>query len=894
MMKQKFSVSGMTCSACVAHVERAVKKLPGVHDVRVNLLMQNMIVDYEPETVDPQRIIAAVEKAGYGAEVITAAEAVHAGPGGAVGAAGTYTDPVGAGSIGAGKGAETYTDPVDAASGTSDITDRPDPVARRQRLEALVSVAANIGSRGKATTQAKDRMAGEWREMKRRLIASVCFLLPLFYIAMGHMAGLPLPAFLSGHHNAANFALVQLMLCLPIVRINEKYFRGGFGSLLRGAPNMDSLIAVGSAASVVYGLFALLQIGYGLGHMDTVRVELYMADLYFESAAVILTLITLGKYLETKSKGRTGEAIARLLDLAPETATVALDGQEYEIPTEDVIPGDILALRPGAKVPVDGLVIEGVSSVDQSALTGESIPVPKGPGDALSAATVNKAGFLLMEARRVGDDTTLAQIIRLVEEAGASRAPIARLADRIAAVFVPVVMGIALLTAVVWLLAGRSPEFALSNAIAVLVISCPCALGLATPVAIMAGTGRGAEHGILIKSAEAFERAGAIHTAVLDKTGTVTEGKPKVTDIVAYRENGESDLLALAASLEKPSEHPLAEAILDAAEAAGLPLLPVETFQAIFGQGVEGSIGGKPYWAGNAGLMAAKGTALGEVSPDETTPDGISPDGGLPAATASAALLQDNAANDDMGMPGDDAGSAAASPAAVAAVFARAGKTPLFVADADGCLGVVAVADEVRPTSAAAVRTLKSMGIDVILLTGDNRQTAEAVRRRLGIDRAVAEVLPQDKEREIRILQEAGRRVAMIGDGVNDAPALARADVGIAIGAGTDVAIESADIVLMKSDLPDAAAAIQLSRATMRNIRQNLFWAFFYNCIGIPLAAGLFYGWLGWKLSPMFAAAAMSFSSVSVVTNALRLRFFKPKYAAEGGTIHSSGGDWDD
>ena len=830
MMKQKFSVSGMTCSACVAHVERAVKKLPGVEDVRVNLLMQNMIVDYRPEDVDPLRIIAAVEKAGYGAEVIAAAEGVHTV------------------SAGAADGDGTFTDPGQAASGAPD---RLDPVVRRQRLEALASAVADTGSRRKAATQAKDRMAGEWREMKRRLVASVCFLIPLFYIAMGHMAGLPLPSFLSGHHNAANFALVQLILCLPIIRINEKYFRGGFSSLLRGAPNMDSLIAVGSAASVVYGLFALLQIGYGLGHMDTARVELYMADLYFESAAVILTLITLGKYLETKSKGRTGEAIARLLDLAPETATVVLDGQEYEIPTEEVVPGDIFALRPGGKVPVDGLVTEGTSSVDQSALTGESIPVPKGPGDEVSAATVNKAGFLLVEARRVGDDTTLAQIIRLVEEAGASRAPIARLADRIAAVFVPVVMGIALVTAVVWLLLGKPPEFALSNAIAVLVISCPCALGLATPVAIMAGTGRGAEQGILIKSAEAFERAGGIDTVVLDKTGTVTEGKPKVTDIVAYREGGESRLLTLAASLEKPSEHPLAEAILEAGEAAGLNLLPVEGFLATFGQGVEGLIEGKPYWAGNAGLMEAKGTALGEIAP-------------------------------------------AAGPAATAAELAAAGKTPLYVAGEDGCLGLIAVADEIRPTSAGAVRTLRNMGVDVILLTGDNRQTAEAVRRRLEINKAVAEVLPQDKEREIRLLQEAGRRVAMVGDGVNDAPALARADVGIAIGAGTDVAIESADIVLMKSDLPDAAAAIQLSRATMRNIRQNLFWAFFYNCIGIPLAAGLFYGWLGWKLSPMFAAGAMSFSSVSVVTNALRLRFFKARHAAQGGLIHSSGRDLDD
>jgi Cu+-exporting ATPase len=827
----------MSCSACSAHVERAVKKVPGVNEVQVSLLTNAMTVDFNPDTVHPQTIVEAVEKAGYGAEAVAGTQA------GASGAA-----PSGTAEGGALIGAPIYGE-------------------RLAALAARVADADRVGDKGKAEQRAKSQMTGELKEMKRRLIASACFLLPLFYIAMGHMAGLPLPGFLHGPQNAVNFALAQLLLCLPIIRVNEKYFRVGFASLVRGAPNMDSLIAVGSAAAVGYGVFALSQIGMGLGYGDAAKAGRYAMDLYFESAAMILTLITCGKYLETKAKGRTSEAIARMLELAPETAAVVWEGREYIIPTEEVRPGDILALRPGSKIPVDGVVTEGASAVDQSALTGESIPVPKGPGDPVSAATVNKAGFLLVRAERVGADTTLAQIIRLVEEASASKAPIARLADRIAGVFVPAVMAIAFVTAAVWLFAGKAPEFALSNAISVLVISCPCALGLATPVAIMAGTGRGAEQGILIKSAEAFERAGAGDTVVLDKTGTVTEGKPKVVNIVPLRGIGESRLLSLAASLEKQSEHPLAEAVMEAGELAGLPILPVEGFRALFGQGVEGKIDGEWYWAGNASMMASKGTAL--TGPADTAAS-------LPDAAPSYV--------DASSWPTDGAGcivNLEACPADIASKFAVEGKTPLFLAGEEGCLGVIAVADEVKETSALAVRTLKEMGVDVILLSGDTAQTAEAVRKQLGIDRAIAEVLPQDKENEIRNLQQAGRKTAMIGDGVNDAPALARADVGLAIGAGTDVAIECADIVLMKSDLKDGAAAIQLSRATLRNIRQNLFWAFFYNAAGIPLAAGVFYGWMGWRLNPMFAAAAMSFSSVSVVTNALRLRFFKPRFAGE-------------
>ena len=608
MIKQKFAVSGMTCSACSAYIERTVKKLRGVENVQVSLLLNVMTVEYDPAILEASGIIEAVEKGGYGAE----AGAVLSGE----------------------TAAEALSGETDWIAETASGARAADPDSRRKRLEALAEEQKRGGGRKKAGTQAKDRMSGELSEMKRRLTVSVCFLLPLFYISMGHMAGLPLPGFLHGHPNAIRFAMAQFLLCLPILRVNEKYFRGGFTSLYRRAPNMDSLIALGSAAAVAYGIFAILQIGDGLGRGDMARVGQYMMDLYFESAAMILTLITLGKYLETRSKGRTSEAIAKLLELAPDTAVVVLEGQEYVIPTEAVLPGDILAIRPGSKIPVDAVVVEGTSAVDQSALTGESIPVPKGPGDTISSATVNKAGFLLVEARRVGDDTTLAQIIRLVEEAGASKAPIARLADSIAGVFVPVVIAIAFVTALVWLLLGKPPEFALSNAIAVLVISCPCALGLATPVAIMAGTGRGAEQGILIKSAEAFERAGTIDTVVLDKTGTVTQGKPQVTDVAVFRGTERERLLTLAASLEKPSEHPLAEAIVAAGELAGLPVIPVEEFQAVFGQGIEGVMEGKRYWAGNAAMMASRGTALYEAA-DEIEGDDKG-EAASPAETAAA------------------------------------------------------------------------------------------------------------------------------------------------------------------------------------------------------------------------------------------------------------------
>ena len=803
-MKSKFTVSGMTCSACSAHVEKAVKKVPGVKDAAVNLMAATMLVDYEEDVTGAERIIEAVEKAGYGAAL---ARRQPGGAGGSLGGAG-------GGSPAKEAGAET------AAS------------ARRDLQETGNGGSGGLAAARNSEKEAKDMMAQELAEMKRRFIVSLIFLLPLFYISMGHMMGLPLPRVFHGSANALAYGFTQFLLCLPILFINQKYFRVGYKTLFRGAPNMDSLIAIGSTAAVVYGVFAIYRIGYGLGHGDLALVERYSMDLYFESAAMILTLITLGKYLETKSKGKTGEAIARLLDLAPKTAVVLIDGQEREIPVERVQVGDIVIVRPGQRVPVDGVITQGQSSVDQSALTGESIPVPKRPGDKVITATINKAGYFQFRAEKVGDDTTLAQIVQLVEEAGATKAPIARLADKIAGVFVPAVITIAVITAAVWLFASGSVEFALSSAIAVLVISCPCALGLATPVAIMVGTGKGAEQGILIKSAEALERAQAVDTIVLDKTGTITSGHPRVTDVITKSGMADREILAIAASLEKPSEHPLAEAIVEKAAEDNISLLPVSEFEAVFGQGVKARVNGKIYYAGNAALLRSVG-----VSPEEYISDWEG--------------------------------------------LADAGKTPLFFADESRVLGLVAVADVVKPTSAAAIREFKALGMDLVMLTGDNQRTANAIRQQLGLDRVVAEVMPQDKEEEVRRLQEAGHKVAMIGDGINDAPALARADVGVAIGAGTDVAIESADIVLMKSDLLDGAAAVLLSRSVMRNIRQNLFWAFFYNVIGIPLAAGVFYGVLGWRLNPMFAAAAMSLSSVTVVSNALRLRFFKPGFDRE-------------
>ncbi|HHW73382.1 MAG TPA: heavy metal translocating P-type ATPase [Firmicutes bacterium] len=701
------------------------------------------------------------------------------------------------------------------------------------RIIAAVSdagYAAAPASAEQQRTQAAPvgAITDEIAQMKKRVVVSLVFMVLLMYVSMGHMLHLPVPAFLLGLENAGTMALLQFLLTLPVLLVNRQYFQVGFKTLWRRSPNMDSLIAIGSGAAVVYGVFALFRISYGLGHGELDLVARYSHDLYFESAGMILALITLGKFLEARSKGRTSDAIAKLMDLAPKTATVIRDGQEMEIPAADLVVGDIIVIRPGQSIPVDGVIIEGSSAVDESAITGESIPVAKTVGDPVVSATLNKAGAFKFRATRIGEDTTLAQIIRLVEEAGASKAPIAKLADRISAVFVPVVMAIALAAFIIWLLLGYPLEFALTTAVAVLVISCPCALGLATPVAIMVGTGQGALHGILIKSAEALETAHSVDTIVLDKTGTITEGRPEVTDVIPGPDLKPEELLQLAASLEKPSEHPLAEAVTAKAAQEGLEPAPVDEFMAVPGKGIRAELGGKTYLAGNLAFMQENKIELGIF-------------------------------------------------AAEADRLAEEGKTPMYFADTRRALGLIAAADVVKPTSRQAIAALESMGLDVVMLTGDNKRTAEAIRRELNLGSALAEVLPEDKEREIRRLQEQGRKVAMVGDGINDAPALARADVGIAIGAGTDVALESADIVLVKNDLRDVVTAVKLSRATLRNIKQNLFWAFFYNSLGIPLAAGLFYPLFGWKLSPMYAAAAMSLSSIFVVTNALRLRKFTPK-----------------
>ena len=755
-MKEKFDVTGMTCSACSSRVEKCVSKLEGVKEVSVNLLTNSMQVEFNDAVIQEQGIIDAVVHAGYGASVQGKKE--------------TFS--------GKQKTRKEGTDPV------------------KEHLEY----------------------------MKKRTIWSFIFLIPLMYVSMGHMIGLPLPGFLHGTVNAVGFAMTQFLLCIPVIYINRAYYTKGFSTLFHGAPNMDTLIAVGSTASLVYGIFAIYLMGHGLGVQDLELVNRYLHDLYFESAVMILALINIGKYLEARSKGKTSEAINKLMDLAPKTAFVERDGGVVEIPAEEIQIGDILQVKPGSSVPADGVVLEGTTSIDEAAITGESIPVQKMPGDQVIAATMNKTGFFRMKASKVGDDTTFSQIIHLVEDASASKAPIAKIADKIAGVFVPIVMTIALITAVVWILSGADFEFALSCAISVLVISCPCALGLATPVAIMVGTGKGAENGILIKSGEALEVTHNIQSVVLDKTGTITQGKPVVTDIYGVKTDS-TELLKIAAAMEKKSEHPLAEAVLAKAAEEDISLPEASEFSAVAGMGIEAVIEGKKYYAGNLRLMKEKNISCAGIEDYLETLTGE-------------------------------------------------GKTPLLFAAEKELLGVIGAADVVKPTSAQAIRELKKMGIQVIMLTGDNERTAKAIQRQLDIDTVIAEVLPQDKEREVAKLQESGRKVAMVGDGINDAPALARADVGIAIGAGTDVAIESADIVLMKNDLLDVVTAVGLSKAVIRNIKENLFWAFFYNVCGIPLAAGVFYTAFGLKLSPMFGAAAMSLSSLFVVSNALRLRFF--------------------
>lgn len=773
MKHETYHVTGMSCSACSSRVEKAVSKLEGIEKASVNLLTNSMQVDYDETVLTGQAIIDAVVKAGYGASL-------------------------------AGRQAGTK----------------------------------NSSSQASPSNAAEQ----EVKQMKRRLLWSIVFLIPTVYIAMHHMLaahlGIPVPSAISavfdGPENAISFAFAQFLLILPIMYLNRKYYINGFSNLLRGAPNMDSLVGMGSMASAAFGAFAIFRMGWGMGHGDWALVQTYSANLYFESAGMIVTLITVGKYLETRAKGKTSAAIEKLMKLAPKEATVLRGGVEMVIPVEDLAVGDEIVVRPGERIPADGVVSQGTTSVDESAITGESIPVEKQVGDKVTSATINTSGYIHVTAQRVGDDTTISQIIRLVDEASASKAPIAKIADAVAGIFVPAVITLAVAATALWYFAmGADLEFAFSIGISILVISCPCALGLATPVAIMVGTGKGAENGILIKSGEALERAHAVDTVVMDKTGTITEGKPRVTDIQALT-CSETELLALAAGMEQGSEHPLAEAIVACGKERGVAPKAVSDFRAVFGKGVMASADGKTYYAGNAALMAEQGIAIGSY-------------------TDRLDALADQ------------------------------GKTPLIFADNSGVIGIIAVADVEKATSAEAISRFAAMGIDVVMLTGDNARTAEAIRKRLGIPKVIAGVLPQDKERHIAELQAQGRTVAMIGDGVNDAPALAKADVGIAIGAGTDVAIESADAVLMRSDLLDAVSAVRLSKAVIKNIKENLFWAFFYNVIAIPLAAGLFYPAYGLKLNPMIGAAAMSLSSVCVVLNALRLRFFKPNHSA--GTV---------
>lgn len=770
-MKAKFDIKGMSCSACSSHVEKSVSKLEGIQDVSVNLLTNSMQVKFDNKALSSENIINAVEHAGYGASL-----------------------------------AELEDDlsivPKEARENSAEVKAEKPP--KKQKSDP----------------------------MKQRLVVSVIFLIFLMYVSMGHMfyewLSIPVPSIemkiLHGRENALVFVFTQFLLLLPILAANKSYYQRGFKTLIHFRPNMDSLVAIGSGAAVLYGIFAIYRIGYGLGHAQWEIVDQYRQDLYFESAGMIITLITLGKYLESKTKGRTSEAIKKLLNLAPKMVTVLRNGEEQKVGVDEVQIGEVFIIRPGETVGVDGIIQEGASSFDESAITGESIPVEKREGDTVISATINQTGLIRAKAVKVGKDTTIAQIIRLVEEASSSKAPIAKMADKVSGIFVPVVLVIAILTGIVWMVSGAEFEFAMSCAIAVLVISCPCALGLATPVAIMTGTGRGAENGILIKSGEALETAHLADTIVLDKTGTITEGKPKVTQIISFANMPEQEFLKIAGTLERGSEHPLAEAIVNACEEKQIALDQVTDFQAYFGSGIKGNIEGKTYYAGNEKLMEQMDIVISDEN-----------------KTQIAASAED-------------------------------GNTPMLFADSKKILGLISVADKIKASSPKAIQEMKALGMHVIMLTGDREQTAQAISKQAGADEVIAQVLPAQKEEKITELQKNGHSVIMIGDGINDAPALAAANVGIAIGAGTDVAIESADIVLMKNSLEDAVGAVRLSRAVIRNIKENLFWAFFYNSIGIPLAAGVLYPAFGIKLSPMFGAAAMSLSSICVVCNALRLK----------------------
>lgn len=748
VMKRKYDIIGMTCSACSAHIDKAIRHIDGIQSVNVNLLSNFMVVEFDEDKVNDALIMKTVEEAGYKA--------------------------------------------------------MPEKTEVQQ------------------TTQNESI-----DEKKKSLILSFVFLIPLFYISIGHMMGAPLPDILLGHENMMVFALTQLFLTLPIMYINRGYFQRGFKSLWHKSPNMDTLIAIGSAAAAIYSIYAIFMMGYDLGHGNMNEAHQYMMQLYFESAGMILTLISLGKYLESRSKKKTSEAIEKLMNLMPSTATVLIDGQEVVVAIEDVQIGDIVIVKSGQSIPVDGVIIKGQTSIDESMITGESLPVDKSVDDKVIGATMNVEGYIQVKVTHTSGDTTLSKIIQLVEDASSSKAPIAKLADQISGIFVPIVMVISLLTFIGWITLGAQTfHFALTCAIAVLVISCPCALGLATPTAIMVGTGKGAQLGILIKSAENLELLSKADSIVLDKTGTITKGKPQVTDIYPQHIS-ETELLKTAAAIENASQHPLAKAIVEYVQQMDLTFQTVDSFEMVQGQGLIGKLNGKTLLSGNKRMMEEHGIDLSDVY--ETSQK-----------------------------------------------LASFGKTPLYYALDEQLIGMIVVSDVLKETSQQAIQSLKDMNLSVYMLTGDNALTAKAIGDKLGIE-VIAEVLPQDKEKHIRDLQAQGRTVIMVGDGINDAPALMRADVGIAMTSGTDIAIDSADLVLMKNDLQDVVHSIELSHAVIRNIKENLFWAFFYNVIGIPIAAGLFYPFFGWLLDPMFGAAAMSLSSVFVVSNALRLRFFKPK-----------------
>ncbi|MEG0918900.1 MAG: heavy metal translocating P-type ATPase [Anaerovoracaceae bacterium] len=759
-MKEKFNVTGMSCGACSANINKKIGAMDGVWEVNVNLLKNSMVVEYDESKVSVDDIINQVTKIGYGASLVNG--------------------EVGAGSNG---GFETGQ------------------------------------AKGSAANEAEEEAAS----VKKRLTWSIVLLVPLMYITMGNMVGLPLPGFLSGLENSVSFALTQMLIALPIMYLNRKFYQVGFKALINRVPNMDSLVAVGSASAFIYGLFAIYRMSYGLGNGNMDLVMQYHHDLYFESAAMILALITVGKYLEARSKGKTSKAIEKLIDLTPDKAIILVEGIEKEIATNQIKIGDVVVVKQGNRIPVDGILVSGSGLVDESAITGESVPVSKTLGDRVTSGTIFQSGYMTFEADKVGEDTTLSQIIKLVEEAASSKAPISKLADKVAGIFVPVVMGIALVTFVIWMFMGQNFEFALARAITVLVISCPCALGLATPTAIMVGTGYGATHGILIKSAESLELLGKVKTVVFDKTGTLTLGKPVVTDFLVES----SDILSHICALEKKSEHPLSLAIVAYGEEQNVILPKVDSFEAVPGQGIRGTIKGRNYLVGNEKMIEANKLEW----------------------AGFAQKLEE---------------------------LAKEGKTVLFVAVDGKVLGLIAVADEIKETSKQAISELSKIGVDSVMLTGDNRITADAVAAKLGITKVISEVLPQDKESHVRQLGEIGA-VAMVGDGINDAPALTRADVGIAVSAGTDIAIEAADVVLVKNQVLDGVSAIKLSRAVIKNIKENLFWAFFYNVLGIPVAAGVLYPAFGITLNPMIGAAAMSVSSLFVVGNALRLRFFDDK-----------------